>query len=411
VLVGEERRGRYTAVACNTMRITQQLVVVTLFVLGSGNTNTASAIGSRRTQKPSTPWDRRSILPPRGGAFFNSNRGDDSNTNNNVTQVEDYVTKMKEKDEELDASASSNSDPAAPETTAHGNDDDDDDPAIVGVKSHGSSSKKSNAVGDPDGDDDDDDDDEDTELSEFSEWEEIQDNSFEPQVQVQVELLGEEEEETTTNTPSSGGGGVVGVKLGNRIASPSRRKNKWRSSSSQKKLSHDQTRLLQAWMPHVYFPPTPDALAYLDTNARLLDAGSKSRLDRRTLYAALLLEWKSTVAKSTTGTSSTTTGTTTGTSSTTGTSTSTKSSSGTRKFLPSPTSQALQAALSMATQPQWRLSSPGMNGIRLYAPDQETSGKGTTLGMQETVAMALVRTVTNYIGWRNYVTVTDSRQV
>jgi hypothetical protein len=49
----------------------------------------------------------------------------------------------------------------------------------------------------------------------------------------------------------------------------------------------------------------------------------------------------------------------------------------------------------MATQPQWRLSSPGMNGIRFYAPDQETesttAGKESTLGMQETVAMALVR--------------------
>jgi hypothetical protein len=355
-----------------------KLVLTTLgVILGSNTGSTASAIGSRRTKKL-IPWDYRRILP-RGGAFFN-NQDDvsNTNTNNNVT-VEDYVTKMKEKDQETDdpesseeaADASKASKDQAASETAPDNDDNDDDPAIVGVKSHGSSSKKSNAVGDPDGDDDDDDDD-DTELSEFSEWEEIQDNSFEPQVQVQVELLGEEEE--STNIPSSTnnrGGGGVGVKLGNR----GRRKNKWRSNSSS---SHDQARLLQAWMPHVYFPPTPDALAYLDTNARLLDAGSKSRLDRRTLYAALMLEWGGTTGTGTTGTATTTT-------------TTKSSSSGTRKFLPSPTSQALQAALSMATQPQWRISSPGMNGIRLYAPEQETSGKGTTLAMQETVAMALVR--------------------
>jgi hypothetical protein len=360
------------------MRI-MKLVLTTLgVILGSNTGSTASAIGSRRTKKL-IPWDYRRILP-RGGAFFN-NQDDvsNTNTNNNVT-VEDYVTKMKEKDQETDdpesseeaADASKASKDQAASETAPDNDDNDDDPAIVGVKSHGSSSKKSNAVGDPDGDDDDDDDDDDTELSEFSEWEEIQDNSFEPQVQVQVELLGEEEE--STNIPSSTnnrGGGGVGVKLGNR----GRRKNKWRSNSSS---SHDQARLLQAWMPHVYFPPTPDALAYLDTNARLLDAGSKSRLDRRTLYAALMLEWGGTTGTGTTGTATTTT-------------TTKSSSSGTRKFLPSPTSQALQAALSMATQPQWRISSPGMNGIRLYAPEQETSGKGTTLAMQETVAMALVR--------------------
>jgi hypothetical protein len=341
-------------------------VLTTLSVLAA-NTDTAGAIGGRRTRKLSS-WDRQ-ILPRGGAAFFNKDPDADSNNNNNVT-VEDYVTKMKEKDRETDDPESSEeadaSKPAAPETAA---DNDEDDPAIVGVKSHGSSSKKSNAVGDPDGDDDDDDDDDD-ELSELSEWEEMQDHSFEPQVQVQVELMGEAE--PNTNNPSNNGGGV-GVKLGN--IRGGRRKNKWRSSSSQKQLSHDQTSLVQAWMPHVYFPPTTDALAYLDTNARLLDAGSKSRLDRRTLYAALMLEW----------------GGTTGTSTGTGSTTTTKSSSGTRKFLPSPTSQALQAALSMATQPQWRLSSPGMNGIRLYAPDQETSGKGTTLGMQETVAMALVR--------------------
>ena len=114
-------------------------------------------------------------------------------------------------------------------------------------------------------------------------------------------------------------------------------------------------------MPHLYFPPTAPGLAYLADNARLLEASSKSRLDRRTLYAGLLMEWG--IANS-------------------------KQSKSARKFLPAATSQALQAALSMATQPSWRQSAPRTSGIRLYSEDE--NAKALTLGMQETIAMALV---------------------
>jgi hypothetical protein len=137
------------------------------------------------------------------------------------------------------------------------------------------------------------------------------------------------------------------------------RKDAWRSTTN--KLSHDQNRHLEAWMPHIYFPPTSTALAYLSENARLLDSSSKNRLDRRTLYAGLLLEWGCTDSKL---------------------------SSRTRKFFPSSTSQALQAALSMATQPQWRQPAPRTSGIRLF--QDEDNSKASTLGMQETIAMALV---------------------
>ena len=116
----------------------------------------------------------------------------------------------------------------------------------------------------------------------------------------------------------------------------------------------------------MFFPPSPSGLAFLSSNARLLDASSKNRLDRRTLYAGLLLEWGATDSKF---------------------------SSSTRKFLPPGSSQALQAALSLATQPLWRKSAPRTNGIRLYQDSGETGGspaKGSTLGMQETIAMALV---------------------
>lgn len=116
--------------------------------------------------------------------------------------------------------------------------------------------------------------------------------------------------------------------------------------------------MLQAWLPRVYFPPSKVALNYLSENSRMIDAASKSRLDRRTLYACLLLEWLHANATY-------------------------------RKFLEKPTSQALQAALSLATQPQWRkCSSQRLCGIRLY--DNDAAERGCTLAMQETIVMALV---------------------
>ena len=180
----------------------------------------------------------------------------------------------------------------------------------------------------------------------------------------------------TTTTTTKGGGGV-GLRLnrvdggGRRRSRNSRRKGAapWTSSKTSTSVSEDEARVIEAWMPHVYLPPTRSALSYLSDNARMIDASSKNRLDRRTLYAALLVEWGAvTDAKMT--------------------------KAQTRKFLPSSTSQALQAALSLATQPKWRKSAPRTSGIRLYQ-DEDTT-KGCTLGMQETVAMALVCLVLSF---------------
>jgi len=240
-----------------------------------------------------------------------------------------------------------------------------EEPAVVGVKSH--HHKKSNAVGDPDGGDGDDDSDE--SLTDFSdEWEELEDFEefvedvvVEPELQVEVELVEESGAEETDEESKSIGGGGVGVRLSR--MNRRRRKNSWRSPPSSSKMSQDQQRLLEAWVPHVYFSPTESALTYLKEHARLLESGSKTRLDRRTLYACLLMEWGSVDAKLT---------------------------SGTRKFVPTAVSQTLQAALSMATQPQWRQSAPRTSGIRLYQEDGNVA-KAATLSMQETIAMALVR--------------------
>jgi hypothetical protein len=350
-------------------------------------------------------------------------KGKQNNNNDNNATVEEYVAAMRERDAGKDSTAvmddskdnnsdtSSSSSPSAESsdsaavsattTTLEAQDNDksmgdqesgSEESSVVGVKSH----KKSNAVGDPDDDDDDDDgdisdddedddddnvddiddddiDDENDSQSEYSEeWEEIEEtfdqytdnNMFEPQVEVGVEMVEEEGivDHRHMKAKTKGGGGVgVGVRLG-RIAN--RRKNNRRKTEKTETLkppSYDQARLLRAWNPFVYLPPTPSALSFLSDNARLLDSSSKNRLDRRTLYAGLLLEWGATDSKL---------------------------SSSTRKFLPAESSQALQAALSLATQPQWRKSTPRTSGIRLYSDDE--NAKGSTLGMQETIAMSLV---------------------
>lgn len=303
----------------------------------------------------------RQVFGWRGG-------GSPADTTNNAT-VEEYIAAMKEKDgqDRQEDNVDTSKDPnRATEESFPGPEGEDIDPAVVVVKSH--SHKKSNAVGDPDGDDDDDTDD--TTASEYSEeWEELEDfGNFvddvvvEPQVQVEVEVV-EEEGGTGRHLPTSTGGGGVGVRLGRMNVRRRNRKDAFRSTT---KLSLDQKRLLNAWMPHIYFPPTPSALTYLSDKSRLLDASSKNRLDRRTLYAGLLLEWGRTDSKI---------------------------SSRTRKFLPSSTSQALQAALSMATQPQWRYPSPRTSGIRLFQNEDKDNPKAPTLAMQETIAMALAHSL------------------
>ena len=301
--------------------------------------------------------------PLRGGGIGNDGIVD--NFSANATAV---TRNVNDRDGQDEASHSTDSHGGADETdhSAASGGDEEDDPAIVGVKSH---SKKSNAVGDPDGDSDDDDDDSD-ETTEYSEeWEELEDLGefedvvvLEPQVQVEVEVM--EDGGTPEATSSNTGGGGVGVRLGrmnNRRKSRKERKSSGVSSSEHPSL--EQKRLLQAWMPHIFFPPTSKALAFLSNSARFMDASSKSRLDRRTLYGSLLLEWGCTSNEG-------------------------PINSMTRKFFPPQTSQSLHAALSMATQPQWRQSSPRTSGIRLY--QDEPNGKTCTLAMQETTAMALV---------------------
>lgn len=230
---------------------------------------------------------------------------------------------------------------------------------VVGVKYH-HSGKKSNAIGDPDGEGSDSDDDDDEDRTDFdeSDWDHFEEqlegvvmDAGTPQLQVQLELV-EESTETETGPATSSirsPSGGVGLRLGQRLQNHRRHRNAQNRSRPTEIAQEEQ--LLEAWQDFVYMPiPLPET-----PQMRLIEGASKVRLDRRTLYAGLLLEWQK-------GTSD-------------------------RKYLSMETSQALQAALSLASQPQWRRTLQKPNAIRMFANEPE---RGCTLAMQETIAMALV---------------------
>jgi hypothetical protein len=256
-------------------------------------------------------------------------------TPKNVSQtLQDYVAKMEEKDAGREDAAIIevvDEEVSKKDTESFGNSEDSDG-EVVGVKS-----KKSNAVGDPDDDSDDDDGDD------LTDWEDVGEEIPQP-LQVEVELL---EQEVDDHEPASSTRGGIGIRLG------SRKKNK-----RVKPATSALPLIANCWMPHIYLPPTPSSLAHLHENARQIDAAGKARLDRRTLYSGLLLEF-------------------------------TSAATSRRKYFSKETTQQLQAAVSLANQPQWRSAFPQASGIMLYDPEDEKSG--ATLSMQETVAMALVR--------------------
>lgn len=233
---------------------------------------------------------------------------------------------------------------------------------VVGVKSL-SHHKKSNAVGDPDGDGSSDDDDDDDNLSDWDDAvvredeEDYKDlDSVLERVQVEVEYTVEDDEDedsSSSNAIASTSSGGVGVRLGQRFKGKGGSNKRAGRTAEATMKQH----ILAAWQPNVYLPP-PD-WTYLQEHSRTTDGDGKTRLDRRTLYAGLLLEWSATAT-----------------------------TSSYRKFLDKDVSQALQAALSLATQPAWRKSLQRPSAIRLYGND--VAARGCTMAMQETIALALV---------------------
>lgn len=241
----------------------------------------------------------------------------------------------------------------------------DEDGQSVDVKTHVSHTnhKKSNAVGDPDGEGSDSDDDDDSDFD-SNDWENGLDlGSSLPQVQMQLELMPNNDENdneldrSNQQLSSRQSGGGVGLRLGQKIYNHRRNRQSANNkiANKNKKAEQFQQSMVDAWKQYVFSPPA--SFAFLKDNARKFDADSKLRLDRRTLYACLLLEWRCLWTSE-------------------------------RRFLQPSTSQALQAALSLATQPDWRKSLSQTSALRLY--DLQNPDQGCTLAMQETIALALV---------------------
>jgi len=199
--------------------------------------------------------------------------------------------------------------------------------------------KSVNAGDDGDGSDSDDDDMSDSDF-------EALDEDPSHHVHVEVELLEEENDDHGEEaTPRNGGGGVGVRPLGQRL------QYRRQTGHSIASLEDTDEQLLDAWQDFVF-----TALPALDTSkSRFTDGASKVRLDRRTLYAGLISEWAKRSSE--------------------------------RPYLHPSTSKALQSALALATQPEWRQSLNRPSCVRLY---DESPDRGCTLAMQETVAMALV---------------------
>jgi hypothetical protein len=336
-----------------------------------------------------------------------------SDSNNNSHDDEDMENDISHNNNDDDSSPVLSTDDISPTSTSES----------VGVKQQ---VKKSNAVGDPDGEGSSDDDEDDS-ISDWDEealsvllplggdkteenppltvqTDEPHDNADDvalERVQVEVEYTVEEEDDDdddTTNAEavstaattfnkennkrSKNIGGVIGVRsLGQRLKNRSRKNHDIENQS--KVELEEKTQLEQyfqeAWQPHIFFAPPPPATnnsfwQYLQDHRRSIDSDGKIRLDRRTLYAGLLSEWTTPTPFAT--------------------AISSKKNTNYRKFFDSDTSQALQAALSLATQPIWRKSLQRPSAIRFYNNnnDVDTNHRSsTTLAMQETVALGLVR--------------------
>ena len=104
--------------------------------------------------------------------------------------------------------------------------------------------------------------------------------------------------------------------------------------------------LVEALLPHLFFPPPPSAIEDIRSKARDIDIASRRRLDRRCLYESLLIELTNAHHKDGNGTTRGSGGEGKGKSKT--------NESPKRWFLDQATTRSLRSALSLAGQPKWR---------------------------------------------------------
>ncbi len=108
--------------------------------------------------------------------------------------------------------------------------------------------------------------------------------------------------------------------------------------------------LIDAFLPLFYPPPSTNISSFMNKciipNSTNIDISSRRRLDRRTLYQSLLLEWNSGISTTNSNSSSEPTGK--------GNNKLSSSSLSKRNFINEQSSHQLKSSISLASQPLWR---------------------------------------------------------
>jgi hypothetical protein len=254
----------------------------------------------------------------------NSNHNHPTSSSSSI--LESYVQQVSQRD------ANQNDDGEHIVDHQEHDDDDDDGEGLMKLK------KREGALNDPDSDDDDDDDDNDDD-SDHHEVYHHDDNYHDDEighVDIDVVIPMDDEEVkvdiinlTNDDTPSTTT--TIDATTSNH------------SSETQKLNPFDQA-LVNAFLPLLYPPPSHDMSSFLanelSPQSIQVDVASRRRLDRRTLYQSLLLEWN-TQKKKKNNNKNESNG-------------SSSSSSSKRNFISTELSHQLTSSISLASQPLWR---------------------------------------------------------
>jgi len=301
-------------------------------------------------------------------------------------------------------------------------DDDIDDNDEEGIKLK----KKEGGLNDPDSsdssdNDDDDDDDHDEDMKEYLQQQQDQQKDM-VEEELKVEILNLTHEDTSDENKVQLDGNDNDQEMDSDELSYNKRTNGRRrrlrsntntNDNNNNNHSTDQNQnqsspelnpfdqaLVDAFLPLIYPPPSSPSnvhsfFEHLSSNAVGIDVASRRRLDRRTLYQSLLLEWNPGYSKSKHGSGNgksndggidngSEKGNGNGNSSTNGNgSSNNKKSTSKRNFINSELSHQLKSVISLASQPLWRkhisryTSSPSSPPISPSMSSQEKNGDNT----------------------------------
>lgn len=262
-----------------------------------------------------------------------------SDSDDDIDSERDYDDDdLMEQDSEVDADASSDDDDGQGCAIIKEIDYDDNDDGEEDSKNRVAKKKKENAVGDPDGNSSDDDDDTDSDLDDslFStDDEETGDKSFQPPLRQQQKVQDNDDSLHLMMTDAI-------INVDDDVTEDELLLDESSRNKSESDLPTFDEALAQELLSYVFLPPNTAQLEFFRDSAKEIDMDSRRRLDRRTLYRGLLLEFLPQQIQSTTTKNNKSDA-------------SEKSSLiVNRKYIDDSTSSSLIAAMSLATQPRWR---------------------------------------------------------